>query len=161
MSSQEGLNQTFHFTRCITPKRITSLRGHIRVIALGKHNHLLIIALLLKKWCSAGESLVAGNTLSDWTGPRCELQISRSRSEFVIARPPGSSGKTVVIVNAGISFVRNDCEGTDKRRNIKRKRGPLIKSYTIIPSFWRRLSTSKRCKLLFRHSYRKSFKARH
>ena len=27
------LNQMFHFTRCITPKRVTSLRVHLRVIA--------------------------------------------------------------------------------------------------------------------------------
>ena len=31
-------NQIFHYTRCIMLKRVTSLRGHLRIIAPGQHS---------------------------------------------------------------------------------------------------------------------------
>ena len=31
------LNQIFHYTRCIMLKRVTSLQGHLHIIAPGQH----------------------------------------------------------------------------------------------------------------------------
>ena len=58
--------QIFHYTRGITPKRVTSLRGaHLRVIA------------------------PVGNTVFDLTSPRFEPRTFRSRDERVTARLTG------------------------------------------------------------------------
>ena len=73
-------NQIFHYTRWITPKRVTSLRGP------SPHHCAQATQLLSKKCRSGGEPLA---TLSNLTGPRFKPQTSRSRDERVTARPTG------------------------------------------------------------------------
>ena len=74
-------NQNFYYTRCITPERVTSLRGPTpRYCAQATQ-------LLLKKYYSGG--IAVDNTVSDLTGPKFEPQTSRSRDERVGARPTG------------------------------------------------------------------------
>ena len=73
-------NQIFYYTRCNTPKRVTSWRGP-------SPRHCARATQLLSKKCrSSGEPLA---TLSDLTGPRFEPQTSRFRDERVTARPTG------------------------------------------------------------------------
>ena len=47
-------NQIVHYTRCITPKRITSLRAHLRVIAPGQNSsfrkNVAAVATLCSIW---------------------------------------------------------------------------------------------------------------
>ena len=72
------INQIFHYTRCITPKRVTNLRGpSLRHCARATQ-------LLSKKCLNGGEPLAA---VSDLTGLTFEPQISRSRYKCVTARP--------------------------------------------------------------------------
>ena len=47
----ENAYQIFHYTRCIMPKRVTSLRGP------SPRNYTRATQLLLKKCCSGGEPL--------------------------------------------------------------------------------------------------------
>ena len=69
-------NQTFNCSRCITPKRVVSLRGPSSShCACGQHS-------------SFRRNI---ETVSDMTGARFEPQTSRSRDEPVTARPTGRS----------------------------------------------------------------------
>ena len=68
-------HQIFHYTRCITPKRLTSWRG-----SSSRHCASPLVETLLR-WRAVG------NTVSDLTGPRFEPQTSRSRNKRVTARP--------------------------------------------------------------------------
>ena len=44
-------NQIFHYTCCITPKRVTSLQAHLRVIAPGQHSSLRRnVASVASRW---------------------------------------------------------------------------------------------------------------
>ena len=44
-------NQIFHYTRCITPKRVTTFRAHPRIIAPGQHNFIRRnIAAVASRW---------------------------------------------------------------------------------------------------------------
>ena len=70
-SVAEDQKSLFRYTRGITPKRVASLRGSF------PHQ--------LKKRCSGGEPLA--KLLSDLTGPRSILQISRTRDERVATLP--------------------------------------------------------------------------
>ena len=73
-------NQIFHYTRCNTPKRVTSLRGpSLRHCAWATQLHA-------KKRCSGGESLAH---CVQFDLPRFEPQTSRSRDKHVTARPTG------------------------------------------------------------------------
>ena len=58
-------NQTFHFIRCITPKRVTSLRTHISIIALALNT--ASFKEMRQQWRAVG------NTMPDLTGPRFDL----------------------------------------------------------------------------------------
>ena len=71
-------NEIFHYTRCVTPKRVTSLQGP------SPRHCARATQLLSKKCCSGGEPLA---TLSDLTGTGFEAQTSHSRDERVTARP--------------------------------------------------------------------------
>ena len=68
-------NQLFHYTRCITPKRATILRGS------SPRQCARATQILSQQW------LAVGSTVFDLTGPRFEPQTSRSRDERVTARP--------------------------------------------------------------------------
>ena len=63
----------FHYTRCNTPKRVTSWRGpsprHLRP------GNTAPFEEMSQRWRAVG------NTVSDLTGPRFEPQTSRSRDE--------------------------------------------------------------------------------
>ena len=61
--------------------RVTSLRGHLRVIAPA--GNTAPFEEMLQRWRDVG------NTLSDLTGPRFEPQTSHSRDKRVTARPNG------------------------------------------------------------------------
>ena len=63
-------NQIFHYTRGIRPKRVTSLRAHLRVIAPGQPSIF-----------RGKVTEVVSHNVSDLTGPRFEPQTSRSRDE--------------------------------------------------------------------------------
>ena len=70
-------NQIFHYTRCITPKGATSLRGlSPRHCACEQHS-----SAMSQQW------RVVGNTAFDLASPRFEPQTSGSRGERVTARP--------------------------------------------------------------------------
>ena len=69
-------NQTFRYTRCITSKRVTSLRGPSPIVAPGQHSSY---RRMPQRWQAAG------NIVSDLTGLRFEPQTSRSRDERVTA----------------------------------------------------------------------------
>ena len=44
-------NQIFHYTRCSTPKGVTSLRAHLRVIAPGQHSSFQRnVAAVARRW---------------------------------------------------------------------------------------------------------------
>ena len=66
----------FHYTRCITPKRVTSLLGQ-------SLRHCAQATQLLLKKCRE----VASHCQHNLTDPRFEPQTSRSRDKRVIARP--------------------------------------------------------------------------
>ena len=71
------LNQIFHYTRCNTPKRVTSWRG-----PSPRHcPRATQLLSLSQRWRAVG------NAVSDLTGPRFEPLTSRSRDERVTARP--------------------------------------------------------------------------
>ena len=76
-------NQFFNYMCCITPKRVTSLRAHLRLIAPA--GNTASFEEMLQR-CQA-----IGNTVSDLTGPRFEPQPSRSRDEHVTTWPRVSS----------------------------------------------------------------------
>ena len=70
----------FHYTRCTTPKRVTGLRVHFRVIAPGQHS-------FFQRNIAAVASLWQHCVQFDLTGPRFEAQTSRSEDEYVTALP--------------------------------------------------------------------------
>ena len=59
-------NQIFHFIRCITPKRVTSLRTHMSVIALELNT--APFKEMRQQWRAVG------NTMPNLTGPRFDLR---------------------------------------------------------------------------------------
>ena len=63
-------HQIFHYTRCNTPKRVTSLRGPY------PHHCARTIQVLLEEMSQQWR--VVGNTVSDLTGPRFKLQSFHS-----------------------------------------------------------------------------------
>ena len=65
------------YTRCITQKRVTSLRGP------SPRHCTRTTQLLLKKCRRDSKPFAGGNTVSDITGPRYEPQTFRSRDECV------------------------------------------------------------------------------
>ena len=72
-------NQIFYYTRCITPKPVTTLRGpSSRHLEMGK---TASFEELLRRW----QAVVI--TVSDFTGPRFEPQTSSSGEERVTSRP--------------------------------------------------------------------------
>ena len=74
-------NRIFHYTRSITPMRVTSLRRPISA-SLRPGNTAPF-------WQMAQRWRAVGNTESNLNGPRFEPQTSRSRDECVTARPTG------------------------------------------------------------------------
>ena len=80
MSGFEISNQIFHYTRCIPPKRVTSLRGPFM-------RHCARATQLFSKKCQRWQAV--GNTVFDLTGPRFELPTSRTNDERVTAQPTG------------------------------------------------------------------------
>ena len=71
-------NQIFHYTRCNTPKRVTSRRAHLCVIAPGQHSSFgRNTATVASSW----------QHCFDLTGPRFNYQTYRSRDDRVPARP--------------------------------------------------------------------------
>ena len=74
-------NQTFHYTRCITPKRVTSWRGSI--FASLRPGNTASFEETSQRWRAVG------NTESDLTGPRFEPRNSRSRNERGTVWPTG------------------------------------------------------------------------
>ena len=68
--------QIFHYTRCNTPNRATSLSTSLRP-------GTQLFEEMSQRW------LTVGNTVSDLTGPRFEPQTSLSRGERTTARPTG------------------------------------------------------------------------
>ena len=81
MSLANQINQIFHYTRCNTPKRVTSWRGP-------SPRHCAWVTQLLSKKCRSGGEPLA-TLVSNLTGPRFEPQTYRSRDERVTARPTG------------------------------------------------------------------------
>ena len=77
--SANQINQIFHYTRCITLKRVTSFRGPSpRHCACGQHNSLRRnVAAVANRWKHCDQL----------TGPSFEPQTSRSRDKRVTARP--------------------------------------------------------------------------
>ena len=75
-----GSNQIFHYSRCTTPKRVTSLRGTSPQLRSGNAT-----PFKPQRWRTVG------NTVFDLTSPRFELQTSRSRDKCVTVRPTGRS----------------------------------------------------------------------
>ena len=67
-------------TRCITPKRVTSRRAHLRVIAPAQNSSFRKnVAAVASRW----------QTVSDLTGPKFKPQTFRSRDERVTVRSTG------------------------------------------------------------------------
>ena len=58
------IDQIFYYARCITPKRVTSLRGPSGVIA--PVGNTTLFEEMWQRWRALG------NTVSDLTGPRFE-----------------------------------------------------------------------------------------
>ena len=72
-----------HYFRCITPKRVMSLRS------LSPHHCVCVqhsFKVMLQRF------RVVGNTVPDLTGPGFELQTPRFRDERVTAGPTGRYG---------------------------------------------------------------------
>ena len=93
--------KSFIYTRCSTPKRVTSLRGP-------SPRHCTratqpFFEEMLQRWRAVGY------TVSDLTGPRFEPLTYRSRDERVTARPTGrfdiSSTTTFTISQCLISLI--------------------------------------------------------
>ena len=78
----QNSNQIFHYTRCNTPKRVTSWRGP------SPRHCARATQLLSKKWRRGGEPLAT--LCFDLNGPRFEPQTSRFTDERVTARPMNS-----------------------------------------------------------------------
>ena len=74
--------QIFDYARCITPKRVTSLRAHFHVIAPGQHSFFEELSQ---------QRQAVGIAVFDMTGPRIELKTSRSKEVRVTSRPIGLS----------------------------------------------------------------------
>ena len=75
------VNQIFHYTRCNTPKRVTSWRGPSpRHCARATQ---LLFEEMWQRWRAFG------STVSDLTGSKFKPQTSRSRDERVTARTTG------------------------------------------------------------------------
>ena len=79
----------FHYICCITPKHLTSLWVHLRVIA--PEGNTASFEEMLQRWRAVG------NTVSDVTGPRFAPQTSSSKGERVTTRPTGRSANTLKI----------------------------------------------------------------
>ena len=47
-------NQIFHYTRCIMLKRVTSLWGHLRIIAPGQHSFFEELSRQWRAWQHCG-----------------------------------------------------------------------------------------------------------
>ena len=71
-------HQIFHYTRCITQKRVTSWESQLRVFAVSGNTALF--EEVLQQWRAVG------NTESDLTVRRFEPQSSRSRNDRSTAR---------------------------------------------------------------------------
>ena len=95
--SKLNQNQIFPYTRCITPKRVTSWRGQLRLIASGQ---LSFFRRNVARWRTVG------NTVFDLTGPRFEPQTSCSRDEGVSPRPKQNKNndRKAYYVNVGINL---------------------------------------------------------
>ena len=77
------LYQIFHYTRCITTKRVTSLRTQIASLRLNEISSFRRNdAALASRW----------QYCVDLIGPRFEPQTSRSRDKRVTARPFRAEG---------------------------------------------------------------------
>ena len=77
--------------RCITPKRVTSLPTHLRVIAFAGNTARL--DQMSQRWQAFG------NTVSDLTGLRFEPRAFHSRNERVTARATGQSNLIIRIAD--------------------------------------------------------------
>ena len=71
----ETSNQIVHYTRCITPKRFTSLQAHIRVIVAAGNTALLEKSLQRLR--------SVGNSVTNLIGKKFELQSSQLRDVHV------------------------------------------------------------------------------
>ena len=69
-------HQVFHYTRCIAPKRVMSLRGP-SPCHCAQATQLRAFEEVSQRWRAVG------NTVFDLTGPRFEPQTSHSRDERV------------------------------------------------------------------------------
>ena len=98
-------NHIFHYTRCITPKRVTSLRGpYPRHCARATQ-------VFSKKRCKTKKQWRAvGDTVPNLNGLRLEPQTSRSRDERVTARPTMPRFKSINFYhNRPRRFAKNGC----------------------------------------------------
>ena len=80
LSSYLNQIQIFHYTRCITPKRVTSLRDP-------SSHHCAGSTALFEEIRSGGGAV--GNIVSDLTGSKFKPQTSRFRDERVTVRTTG------------------------------------------------------------------------
>ena len=78
---QNQINQIFHYTPLIMPKRVTSLRGSF------SHHSVRATQLLSKKCRNYGYWQPLGNSVPDLTCPRFEPQTYHSRDKLTTARP--------------------------------------------------------------------------
>ena len=74
-------NEIFHYTRCITLKHVTSLRGPSSCHCTCSNT--ASFEEMLQRWQAIG------NTVSDLTIPRFEPQTSCSRDKHITAQPAG------------------------------------------------------------------------
>ena len=106
----------FHYTRWVTPKRVTSWRGPSLRHWPGQHSSIRSpgntapFEEMSQRWRAVG------NTVSDLTGPRFEPQTSRSRDERVTARPTGRSPPRSILLL--ITVVRDDTKKTETEETI-------------------------------------------
>ena len=80
------VNQIFHYTRSVTPKRVTSLRSPFCIIALAGN------AAPFEEMTQLRQAV--RNSVSDLTGRRFEPHTSRSRDVRVIAQPQNKQCST-------------------------------------------------------------------
>ena len=106
---ESNQNQIFHYTRCITPKRVTSRLGHLHVIALGKQ-------YFFRRNVAA----------VDLTSQRFKPQTSRSRYERVSARPTGCDVIVFLFLALSACYRRQRAKG--KTKNLK----PGPKEVTVL-----------------------------
>ena len=92
--------QIFHYSRWITPKRVTSWRGP-SPRQCARATQLRTFEEMSQRWRAVG------STVSDLTGPRFEPQTSRSRDECVTARPTGRYIANVDLSNIAIVELSN------------------------------------------------------